>query len=124
MLNRSPACVGAFKALSLKFRKYRSSDIFYIKRARIFPGSQIYTSLVHLASFKDYVAVGYFLYHRQRFHGIALFSESAAASLESFLNDRAYADHLSSGLPAEIEARQKQYEYYRDKLLTFREISN
>ena len=27
---------------------------------------------------------------------------------------------LSSGLPAEIEARQKQYEYYGDKLLTFR----
>lgn len=26
---------------------------------------------------------------------------------------------LSSGLPAEIEARKKQYEYYRDKLLTF-----
>lgn len=26
---------------------------------------------------------------------------------------------LSSGLPAEIEARQKQYEYYRDKLLSF-----
>ncbi len=29
---------------------------------------------------------------------------------------------LSSGLPAEINARQKQYEYYRDKLLTFKEI--
>ena len=28
---------------------------------------------------------------------------------------------LSSGLPAEIEARRKQYEYYRDKLLTFKE---
>lgn len=27
---------------------------------------------------------------------------------------------LTSGLPAEIEARQKQYEYYRDKLLTFK----
>lgn len=26
---------------------------------------------------------------------------------------------ISSGLPAEIEARQKQYEYYRDKLLSF-----
>ena len=26
---------------------------------------------------------------------------------------------ISSGLPAEIEARQKQYEYYRDKLLLF-----
>lgn len=29
---------------------------------------------------------------------------------------------LSNGLPAEIEARQKQYEYYRDKLLTFKEV--
>ena len=28
---------------------------------------------------------------------------------------------LSSGLPAEIEAHQKQYEYYRDKLLSFSE---
>ena len=28
---------------------------------------------------------------------------------------------LTSGLPAEIEARRKQYEYYRDKLLTFKE---
>ena len=30
---------------------------------------------------------------------------------------------LTSGLPAEIEARQKQYEYYRDKLLTFKEVA-
>ncbi len=30
---------------------------------------------------------------------------------------------LSSGLPAEIEARQKPYEYYRDKLLTFKQLS-
>ncbi len=30
---------------------------------------------------------------------------------------------ITDGLPAEIEARQKQYEYYRDKLLTFKEIS-
>ena len=28
---------------------------------------------------------------------------------------------ISEGLPAEIEARQKQYEYYRDKMLTFKE---
>ena len=27
---------------------------------------------------------------------------------------------LNIGLPAEIEARKKQYEYYRDKLLTFK----
>lgn len=30
---------------------------------------------------------------------------------------------LSAGLPAEIAARQKQYEYYRDKLLTFKEAN-
>ena len=30
---------------------------------------------------------------------------------------------LNIGLPAEIEARQKQYEYYRDKLLTFKEVA-
>ena len=28
---------------------------------------------------------------------------------------------ISSGLPAEIEARKKQYEYYRDTLLDFKE---
>ena len=31
---------------------------------------------------------------------------------------------LNIGLPAEIEARKKQYEYYRDKLLTFVETGN
>ena len=30
---------------------------------------------------------------------------------------------IKDGLPAEIEARQRQYEYYRDKLLTFKELS-
>lgn len=29
---------------------------------------------------------------------------------------------LTSGLPAEIEKRRQQYEYYRDKLLTFKRI--
>ena len=28
---------------------------------------------------------------------------------------------ISEGLPAEINARQKQYEYYRDILLNFKE---
>lgn len=35
----------------------------------------------------------------------------------------AICNDLTSGLPAEIEARQKQYEYYRDKLLTFKEVA-
>ena len=29
---------------------------------------------------------------------------------------------ISEGLPAEIEARNKQYEFYRDKLLTFKQL--
>ena len=31
---------------------------------------------------------------------------------------------ISKGLPAEIEARQKQYEYYREKLLSFKNIND
>lgn len=41
-----------------------------------------------------------------------------AKTLEQFdvlIND------ISQGLPAEIEARRKQYAYYRDKLLSFKE---
>ena len=34
----------------------------------------------------------------------------------------ALCNNLTSGLPAEIAARQKQYEYYRDKLLSFKEL--
>ena len=33
----------------------------------------------------------------------------------------ALCNDITIGLPAEIAARQKQYEYYRDKLLTFKE---
>jgi len=35
----------------------------------------------------------------------------------------AVVDDLSIGLPAELNARRKQYEYYRDKLLTFPEVA-
>ena len=38
--------------------------------------------------------------------------------------DFSITNDISEGLPAEIEARQKQYEYYRDKLLTFKELVN
>ena len=37
---------------------------------------------------------------------------------ESLCND------ISAGLPAEIKMRTKQYEFYRDKLLSFREKEN
>ncbi|TFD27352.1 restriction endonuclease subunit S [Cryobacterium lyxosi] len=38
-------------------------------------------------------------------------------NFDSLVND------LSIGLPAELNARRKQYEYYRDKLLTFKEMA-
>ena len=42
-----------------------------------------------------------------------------AAVLDGF---DALVNDLSIGLPAELAARRKQYEYYRDKLLTFKEL--
>lgn len=53
---------------------------------------------------------------------IPLFSEqqriiSILDKFESLVND------LSEGLPAEIAAVQEQYEYYRNKLLTFKRKS-
>lgn len=43
--------------------------------------------------------------------------ERIASTLDRF---DALVNDLSQGLPAEIEARKQQYEYYRDKLLTFK----
>lgn len=37
---------------------------------------------------------------------------------DTLLND------VSIGLPAELKARRKQYEYYRDRLLTFDELTD
>jgi type I restriction enzyme S subunit len=46
--------------------------------------------------------------------------ERAVDMLDKF---DALVNDLSIGLPAELAARRKQYEYYRDKLLTFEEAS-
>jgi type I restriction enzyme, S subunit len=35
----------------------------------------------------------------------------------------ALVNSLTAGLPAELLARRQQYEYYRDKLLTFQEVA-
>ena len=47
--------------------------------------------------------------------------EKIANILDKF---NSLCNDISEGLPAEIEARKKQYEYYRDKLLTFKEKKN
>lgn len=44
--------------------------------------------------------------------------EKIVSILDQF---HALTTDLQSGIPAEIEARKKQYEYYRNKLLTFKE---
>lgn len=44
--------------------------------------------------------------------------EKIAVILDRF--DKLTTD-ITAGLPAEIEARRKQYEYYRDQLLTFKQ---
>ena len=44
--------------------------------------------------------------------------ERIVAILDKF---DALVNDISQGLPAEIEARRKQYAYYRDKLLSFKE---
>jgi len=43
--------------------------------------------------------------------------ERIVAILDKF---DALVNDISQGLPAEIEARRKQYEYYRNKLLNFK----
>ncbi len=53
---------------------------------------------------------------------VPLLSQGDQEGIVSILDQfEKYCGSLSDGLPAEIEARQKQYEYYRDKLLDFKE---
>jgi len=47
--------------------------------------------------------------------------ERIVAILDKF---EALVNDISVGLPAELNARRKQYEYYRDKLLTFSPLEN
>jgi type I restriction enzyme S subunit len=46
--------------------------------------------------------------------------ERIVAILDKF---DALVNDISVGLPAEIATRRQQYEYYRNKLLTFEEVS-
>ena len=45
--------------------------------------------------------------------------ERIVAILDKF---DALVNDISIGLPAELNARRKQYEYYRDRLLTFKPL--
>lgn len=49
--------------------------------------------------------------------------EEQASIVERLTAFDALVNDISVGLPAELEARRKQYAYYRDKLLTFKELA-
>jgi type I restriction enzyme S subunit len=51
-----------------------------------------------------------------RSSSVAWLGAADVAILDKF---HALVNDLSSGLPAELAARRKQYDYYRDRLLTF-----
>ena len=93
---------------------------------------------------KDFVNIRYFVYYLQTLKiegkgttvkGISIEElerikipipplseqERIVAILDKF---DALVNDISEGLPAEIRARRKQYEYYRNKLLTFKPLAN
>ncbi|WP_336086125.1 restriction endonuclease subunit S [Nocardia sp. SSK8] len=49
--------------------------------------------------------------------------EQQAAIVRTLDKFDALVNDISIGLPAELNARRKQYEYYRDRLLTFKELA-
>ena len=85
---------------SKEFRQYVTSHCAFTTRASL-TGKTISEFLLPVPSLSDQRKIANIL---NKFHTLC--------------ND------LSIGLPAEIDARQKQYEYYRDKLLTFKEKEN
>ena len=55
---------------------------------------------------------------------IAIHSIEKQEQIVSVLEKFDYLNNsISDGIPAEIEARQKQYGFYRDKLLSFKELT-
>ena len=82
-----------------------------------------------MAKFLYYVALAYYQRHDNYERHFKYFSETLVplpplAEQERIVKilDRfdKLCNDLTSGLPAEIVARKKQYEYYRDKLLSFK----
>lgn len=66
---------------------------------------------------KDQVEI-WFARELQTVLGYARWENFVVAILDKF---DALVNDISVGLPAEIEARRKQYQYYRNRLLTFKE---
>lgn len=120
-------------------RKGSLSNLFYVDSPFWNVDTIYFTEIDH-----DYLSSKYFYYLLQTKHLEELNTAGGVPSLtQSVLNKislsipnlkeqnqivsildnfESICNNLQSGLPAEIEARQKQYEFYRDKLLTFKEL--
>lgn len=95
-------CIPDNKKINSKYSYYLLQSLYLDKRIK---GSQPYLSI------SDFVDIKVAIPPLEE-------QERIVAILDRF---DALCNDLTSGLPAEIEARKKQYEYYRDKLLTFKE---
>ena len=101
-------------AILLRSEKYNNKYLFYLLKTNAFqkalksiisPGGQTKFNKTELKKLKLTIPS---LEEQNRI--VALLDR-----FDTLCND------ITTGLPAEIEARRKQYEYYRDKLLTFQE---
>ena len=73
-----------------------------------------------ISAVTDYPS-GQNVYKKHKLKGIQL--EIQKKIVQVLDNSEAICADLNIGLPAEIEARQKQYEYYRERMLTFHQFN-
>ena len=108
----------------------KDADLICIQRSDAFESKYLYHYFL-TTKFKDYLSnithnatIAHYTISQILDTPIPLPSLEEQRRIVSIL-DRfdALCNNLTSGLPAEIEARQKQYEYYRDKLLTFKPLA-
>ena len=94
--NQNPRYISHF----LRTHNYHLQMRRYVKKGKIssLPASGLAEAIIPIPSLEE--------------------QEKIASILDRF---DALTNDITAGLPAEIEARRKQYEYYRDQLLTFKQ---
>lgn len=127
--------VGSFNYLRVNYDVIISplNKVFSVKKEKIIP-EFLYQYMTTTAGFSNMLKYREGIEGTGRWHlefddmakmSIPLLSiEKQSEIVDKLRKFDILCNDLSSGLPAEIEARQKQYEYYRDKLLSFKEISH
>ena len=125
------AMVGAtiFKAAFLNFQATTNQNIAGIKSIEIekLSNRYIFYYILNSYNFLTSKLSGYNMINLSQIKSIQIpippmeEQERIVGILDKF---EALVNDISVGIPAEIKARRKQYEYYRGKLLDFKSISN